>query len=148
MSNPIVVVGIDGSDPSLVALARAIEEASLRNAEVHALYCSDVDGAILHLPGDMVVSTKDLEEVKRRRVWDRASIIIDSADVDVQMVDLDGYPADAIVGYCGEVGATLLVLGTRGRGRLASTFLGSTSLRALEHATCDVLIAKSVSDQT
>jgi nucleotide-binding universal stress UspA family protein len=61
----------------------------------------------------------------------------------IRRVDLDGYPADELVGYCAEVGADLLVMGTRGRGRLTSTFLGSTSLRALERAKCVVLIAKS-----
>jgi nucleotide-binding universal stress UspA family protein len=60
----------------------------------------------------------------------------------VTKVDLDGYPPDTLSSYATEVEAELLVLGTRGRGELASLILGSTSHRALHLATCDVLVVK------
>ncbi len=143
MSSGIVVVGLDGSDQSLMALERAVEEARLRNARLHVAYCSDVTGAILHLPGDVTINTRDLAEAHRDEIWARAAPLLESSGVEVTLVELEGYPADELVDYCDEHDASLLVLGTRGRGRLASTFLGSTSLRALEHAHCDVLVAKS-----
>ena len=90
----------------------------------------------------MTVSTTDLADARRQDVWERATSLLDSGGP-ITRVDLEGYPADALVDYCTEVSADLLVMGTRGRGRLASTFLGSTSLRALEQAQCDVMIAKA-----
>ncbi len=137
-----VVVGIDGSAQSLVALRRGIEEASARKAELHVVQVSDVTPAILHLSGNVTINTTDLAEVKRREVWKAAAEIMRTAPPGTRAVDLEGYPADSLVDYCAETKADLLVLGTRGRGRLASTFLGSTSMRSLELAPCDVLIAK------
>lgn len=140
-----MVVGIDGSDHSLVALRAAIEEARRRDADLHVVYITDYTPAVLHLPGDVSVNTADVAEARRIEVWQSAAPLIDSLPF-AQRIDLEGYPADSLVGYSHDVGAVLLVLGNRGRGRLASAFLGSTSLRALERAHCDVLIVKRNDD--
>jgi len=60
----------------------------------------------------------------------------------VTRVELEGYPADTLVEYASSVGAGIIVVGSRGRGELASLVLGSTSHRVVNQATCDVLIAK------
>jgi nucleotide-binding universal stress UspA family protein len=138
----LVVVGYDGSEHSDLALRRAIQEAGLRDAELHVVHVEDVTPAVLHLPDGVTVSTLDLAATRREEVWAQGVRLLDF-DGPISRVDLDGYPADELVDYCAEVSADLLVMGTRGRGRLATTFLGSTSLRALERAHCDVLIAKS-----
>ncbi len=138
----MVIVVYDGSEQSEVALRRAIEEAGLRAAELHVVHVVDVTPAVLHLAGGVTVNTTDLADARRREVWETAAPPMDSG-APIRRVDLEGYPADALVDYCREVGADLLVMGTRGRGRLGSTFLGSTSLRALEQAQCDVMIAKA-----
>lgn len=137
-----VVVGIDGSDHSLRALSLALNRAGLLGTSLHVVQVVDVTPAYLHLPGDMSVNTTELAEVQRKAVWEMAKPVLKDAEVEVKLVDLTGYPADELVEYTRSVDAVLLVVGTRGRGRLSSTFLGSTSLRAVERAHCDVLVAK------
>jgi len=76
-------------------------------------------------------------------VWAAAAGELDVDDLEVERVDLEGYPPDVLVDYASQVDAELLVLGTRGRGEIASLILGSTSHRAIHLATCDVLVVKA-----
>lgn len=141
-ARPIVVVGVDGSDHSMTAVARAIEEARNRGAELHVVHVSDLVVGLFYVADSIPVDTAALVKAQREGVWDTVNPALEGLDIPVVKADVDGYPSDKLVEYCDEKGASLLVLGTRGRGRLASTFLGSTSMRSLEHASCDVLIAK------
>jgi nucleotide-binding universal stress UspA family protein len=135
-----IVVGFDGSDHSILALERAVAEAELRTAPLHVVHVVDVSPAILHLPGNI---ESEIVEATRESVWSKADEILAASAAETERIDLDGYAGDVLVDYCEEVGATLLVVGTRGRGRLAAGLLGSTSRVAVEHATCDVLVVRS-----
>jgi len=137
-----VVVGVDGSEQSLGATRVALREAELRGRPLHVVHCADVTPAVLHLAGGVTVDTRDYAVQAHQAVWDAVSPLLESAPVAVERVDLSGYPADELAQYCADNDATLLVVGTRGRGRVASAVLGSTSLRALEQAPCNVLVAK------
>lgn len=141
-TNGAVVVGIDGSEHSMVALRRALELADLLDTDLHVVHVTDVTPATVHLAGGITVNTTELAEVQREQVWETAAEVLDATSVHVKRVNLNGYPSDELIEHTKAVEASLLVLGTRGRGKLSSTFLGSTSLRSLERATCDVLIAK------
>jgi nucleotide-binding universal stress UspA family protein len=50
-----------------------------------------------------------------------------------------GYPADEIVSAAADWYADLIIIGTRGRGRLAQLLLGSTAEAVIRRATCPVL---------
>ena len=62
---------------------------------------------------------------------------------DVEHRVVGGRPATAIVEHARELDADLIVLGSRGRGALASMLLGSVSAEVLDHAPCPVLIARA-----
>lgn len=137
-----VVVGVDGSAQSLQAVELALEEAGLRGAPLHVVHCADITPAVLHLSGGVNVNTKDLATRQHQDVWELTAPVLDDTDVDVSKVELSGYPADELVRHAEDNDAALIVVGTRGRGRVASAVLGSTSMRVLEHAPCPVLVAK------
>ncbi len=138
----VVVVGVDGSEHGMIALERAIEEARLRRAELHVVHVSDLAVGLFYVADSIPIDTAAVVKAQREGVWETINPALEGVDIPVVKVDIDGYPADSLVEYCEGKDADLLVLGTRGRGKLASTFLGSTSLRSLERAPCDVLIAK------
>jgi nucleotide-binding universal stress UspA family protein len=140
----IFVVGVDGSDHSLVALRRAVEEAGAHGASLHAVHVAEaVTGAVLHLPDDVNVSTTELAADRREEVWANSEQALESAPASTERVDLEGQPAEAIIEYCSSVEASLLIVGTRGRGRIATALLGSTAMAAIQNAPCDVLVARS-----
>lgn len=139
---PLIVVGTDGSGHAADAIRRAADEARVWEGDLHVVYVTDFTMAYHFVADTVVVDVTELARIQREAVWRETDAILESVDYPAERVDLEGYPADALVDYCTERDADLLVLGTRGRGRIASTLLGSTSMRALEHAQCDVLIAK------
>ena len=138
-----VVVGIDGSEASLAALQRALREARWRDVDLHVVHVLNVSPAVLHLKGDVTITTSELAESDRAEIWRVAGPILDGADVDVVRVERDGDPAQALVAYSEGAEASVLVVGPRGRGKVQRLLLGSTAEATVKSATCDVLVIKS-----
>jgi nucleotide-binding universal stress UspA family protein len=138
----IIVVGLDDSEQSLVAARKALRLGSMLAAEVHAVFVAHVPAAMLAVLAGVPTAATEFIEAQRASVWERVGPLLDSASIPVERIDLQGYPADALVEYATEVEAGLIVVGSRGRGDLASLVLGSTSHRVVNQAPCDVLIAK------
>jgi nucleotide-binding universal stress UspA family protein len=82
-------------------------------------------------------------EGDRAEIWRRVEPTLGDAGTEVVKVDLDGQPGKAITAYAEEAGASVLVVGPRGRGKVEKLFLGSTAQEAIKTATCDVLVVKS-----
>jgi nucleotide-binding universal stress UspA family protein len=137
-----VVVGIDGSDAGFAALDHAVREAGWRGAALHVVHALDVSPAVLHLADDRAISTRELAESDREEIWARATPHL-RAEVETVRVDRDGEPGHVLSEYSKEVGASLLVVGPRGRGRMAEALLGSTAQSAVRDAHCDVLLVKT-----
>jgi len=144
-SNPPgpVVVGIDGSEPGFTALRDAVREAEWRGAALHVVHVLDVTPAVLHLKGDRTISTREMAESDRSEIWTRAESILSGSGAEVVRVDRDGNPGKTLIAYCEEAGASVLVVGPRGRGMVERWLLGSTAERAVKTATCDVLVSRS-----
>jgi nucleotide-binding universal stress UspA family protein len=137
-----IVVGIDGSEPSLRALARAIEEATLRRADLHVLHATDLSPALLHLPDEVTIDTRDLATEQRTKVWEAAQPLLEDVGVDVVRVNGEGSPGRALIDYSAEIGAELMVVGTRGRGRVKGFLLGSTAEDVVNRGGCDMLLVR------
>jgi nucleotide-binding universal stress UspA family protein len=137
-----IVVGVDGSDSSLVAARAALRHAEAFGAEVHAVHVAQVAATVVAAMGAFPVPAVEITDAERTEVWRRLASVLDDTSVRVTRVDLDGYPPDELVDYAAEQDADLLVVGSRGRGDLASLVLGSVSHRVVNHAPCDVLVAR------
>lgn len=114
-----IVVGYDGSPPARAAVTFAVEHA--RGAPillVHATANSD-DGVL----DDVLLEGND-----------------ELADARWEALSVDGDPAEAILAVARETEAAQIVIGTRARGTLASSLLGSVSHRVLEHADRPVTV--------
>jgi len=57
----------------------------------------------------------------------------------------EGDAAEEIIKYAGEIGSSLIVMGSRGLGTFSKALLGSVSQKVLTHSCCSVLIIKEPS---
>jgi nucleotide-binding universal stress UspA family protein len=142
-----IVVGVDGSEHAAAALRFAAEEARLRNATLVAVHAwSYVPLApiqtgydTMELPPAFVADDLEREERAARTVLDDAVATL-PAGIPVERRVVPGNAEDAILEEA--AGATLIVVGSHGHGRLASALLGSVSSRVIEHAPCPVVVVR------
>jgi nucleotide-binding universal stress UspA family protein len=135
----VVVVGIDESEHAVHVVERAMEEARLREAELHVVHV--FHPPILPYMG-APIDMAALAAAQRQAVWERIEPHLARAAIPVERIDLEGYPPDTLVDYAHNAQADMLVVGSRGRGEFAALVLGSTSHRAIHLAHCDVLVVK------
>ena len=143
---PIVVAGVEDSDHGEAAARAAAEFAGRLDAELRLVHVVNFPKAVYTLFESVPLDTESLAEAERGDVWARIGPVVDGLGIPWRRVDLEGYPPDALAQYANDVGAQLLVVGSRRLGELRSLFLGSTSHRALHLASCDVLVARARED--
>ncbi|CAM5385970.1 universal stress protein [Streptomyces chartreusis] len=139
-----IVVGVDGSEPSLRAVDWAADEAALRGLPLRLVYASlweRYEGdALAHELGkpSEPVRAQDIVTAAARRAHRRR------ADVKVLTDSLPEEPEYALVRESRN--AALLVTGTRGRGGMAEALLGSVSLTVAGHAHCPMVVVRGSHD--
>ncbi|MER5548899.1 universal stress protein [Streptomyces sp. NPDC002589] len=133
-----IVVGVDGSKPSLRAVDWAADEAAVRGAPlrlVHASLWERYEGvsltADLGKPSEQVMAEEIVATAERRARRRQADAKI-STDV------LPEEPEYALVRESRS--ASAVVLGSRGRSGMAEALLGSVSVTVAGHAHCPVIV--------
>ncbi|MET0324616.1 MAG: universal stress protein [Ilumatobacteraceae bacterium] len=131
-----IVVGVDGSETSRLALRRAAVEAVAHGARlevVHAWNYLDQHGPQFdpHYGEDKARANAD-QLVTETLGADRP------ADVVITVVNDHAVPA--LLGAA--TGALTLVVGARGLGGFKSLMLGSVSHHVIQHASCSVLVVR------
>lgn len=137
----VIVVGVDGSGHADAALAWAIEEAKLRNATlrvVHAWqYLPMVAEPMAALPSTPFQELADTAKLVISETIERVTGGVEpGVPLDVRIVE--GAPGPAVLDAATD--ATLIVVGSRGRGGFAGLLLGSVSQQVTHHAHCPVVV--------
>ena len=133
----VIVCGIDGSAGGQRALEWAMDEAIRRHCKLRVVTSWAWDGAeglgASSSPADAQSHAQQIQDVAVAQVI---------ADVDnppeVEQVVLRGAASEGL--GASALDAELLVLGSHGHGTVHDKLLGSTSQRAIHHATCPVVI--------
>lgn len=146
----MIVVGFDGSAPAVAALRWASDEAALRGVELHVLRAWDLTQELAVLikrtgMAEGVPSEDEVADAVRLRLeHDVAAVLPADRLASVRCRAVEAHPVSLLVEAA--AGAELLVLGPRGRGRVASLLLGSVTLACVQQATCPVVVAHAPQD--
>jgi nucleotide-binding universal stress UspA family protein len=139
-----IVVGVDGSDLSRSALRWAVDEAKVRRDRVVAVHAWEPPLVVaVDIPPDPDPPESVPEQVAHGQEGaevfvERIAAEFRGEGVEIEPRAIEGEPAQVLIGLGDE--ADLLVVGSRGKGRLAGRLLGSISQEVAHHARCPVVI--------
>lgn len=136
-----IVVGTDGSAGATKAVQHAASLAAVTGAHLHIAMATPSIPAIV--APDMLIASADwtnATDQATRAALEAGAETANAAGATVTTHQLSGDPADALLSLCDEVGADLLVIGSRGMQGARRFLLGSVSSRCAHHADRSVLI--------
>lgn len=134
-----VVVGVDGSEPSLLAVDWAAREARRRKAPLRIVSVPAMPPRMR--PGREQTVASEIEESYAQALTAAVSRSKQAApDLVIDTGLLSGAPAVAITESAS--GAQLVVIGDRGMGGFAAMLLGSVSRYVATHAPCPAVVVR------
>jgi len=137
-----IVVGIDGSEHSRLAVKWAADEAKLRDSVLRIVYAGTAEPAAVpawysSAPATMSAGQAVIDDAFALVTTRHASVVLET--------DLpDSSPARALIRASAV--ADLVVVGARGHGGFKELLLGSVSQRTIQRAVCPVVVVRPVPD--
>lgn len=132
-----ILVPFDFSEPSQVAVRHAVAIAGKYESSIDFLY------VIEHLQqlGGTTANVERLEKDFRDAANGRLQEVRDSIEppIETKQVVQVGKAAQAITDYAQENEVDLIVIGTRGHGKIDQALIGSVAERVVRSASCPVL---------
>jgi nucleotide-binding universal stress UspA family protein len=143
-----ILVPIDFSPASDIALQYAIDMAKDLRSQIHLLHVIDGASFAAAYPDGVYIEIPGLRE----RLMDEATAELrksvtrcQAAGVMTTQEVVDGSPARVIAHTATSRGTDLIVMGTHGRGAFAHLVLGSVAERVVRIAPCAVLTVRDTS---
>ena len=138
-----ILVPLDFSSHSTKAMEQAIELAEVFQGRLHLIHCYPVYVGAVSPYGIVIPESFDKDcrdgAVRETEKW---ADKVRAAGVEVETKVSPSAPADAITRTAEEIGADLIVMGSRGLTGLKHVLLGSVAERTLRVAPCAVLTVK------
>ncbi len=134
-----ILLATDGSKEAELAARTAADLARSYDSELHVVY---VEPALAMI--DQFADTgPDRTQLESRQLLDEQVKHIEEAGGTITEAHLRlGRPDEQIVRVSEEVGAGLIVTGSRGHGGLRRALMGSVSDSVVRHAHCPVLVVR------
>lgn len=138
-----VLLATDGSEYAAKAEQLAGSAAWPSGTRIDVLWVDEL------VPGDRTLPPDAYEALHERLHTDASEHLaqvkaaLEAAGRAVGVTLASGRPATVIVDEARRIGTDLIVMGSRGRGQLASALLGSVAAEVVDHAHCPVLVART-----
>jgi nucleotide-binding universal stress UspA family protein len=142
-----IVVGTDGSETAGRAVGEAIRLAKALDADIHIVSAYEpLRGAkIQGAPEGAAKVWAPLPDTLVNATVDQAAARVRTSGVNVEKHAVEKDPADALLHVADEVGAYLIVVGSKGM-HGARRVLGSVPNKVSHQARCNVLIVATEQD--
>ena len=134
-----ILLATDGSPDATLAARSAVELSGNTGSELHVVHVGEF------LPTYLAFTEEEPAELRRRarEVLDTQTGRIEEGGGTVADAHLRlGRPAEEIINLAEEIGAGLVVVGSRGLGALRRAVLGSVSENVVRYAPCPVFVAR------
>jgi nucleotide-binding universal stress UspA family protein len=140
-----ILLATDGSEEAELAALRAVDLADATHSELHVVHVGVVPIFLKSYPGTLGYERRLYEEIEemsrellRKQSWrvKAAGGTVAGSHLRMGEVDLE------IVALAEELGADLIVMGSRGLGGVRRALMGSVSDSVVRHAHCPVLVVR------
>ncbi|CAB0505411.1 universal stress protein [Corynebacterium diphtheriae] len=140
-----IVVGTDGSKPSMLAVERAAKIAAAMDCTlvVGCAYYENKEDASKTLRQDSVTVLGN--DPAQQNLDKAAAVAKEIGATKIETAILPGTPVEALMAIVREHNADLLVVGNRGINSLTGRLLGSVPADVARQSDCDVMIVHTVS---
>ncbi len=137
----LILLAVDGSEHSRRAaraaadLARAVKAKRLRIVTVY-------DAVPTYLGEPNLSSAIAARTAEAEKVLKAAEAIVGNVPAEIHREILEGPVAETIIDVASTWKSDVIIMGSRGLGRLEGALLGSNSQKVVSHAACPVLIVR------
>ncbi len=136
-----IVVGTDGSETAKQALSEAVRLAKALSAPVHVVSAYQPTHArVAGAPEGAAKVWQPLPHDEVERILTEAVAGVRLAGLEATSHAIRKDPADALLAVADEVGASMIVVGSKGMHGARRLALGNVPNKVSHHARCNVLI--------
>jgi nucleotide-binding universal stress UspA family protein len=136
-----ILLAVDGSEHALHAARVAAElTRAMKSEQLRIVVC--FEGIPSYLGEPNLQKAIDQRVLASNEILQQAVEAAGELPAEVHTELIEGDPAEAIIEVASTRESNLIVMGSRGLGRLAGLVLGSTSQKVVSHAPCPVLIVR------
>ena len=136
-----ILLAVDGSEHALHAARKAAELArTMKSSEFRIVVSYDSIPVYLGEPNKQFAI--DARKTDAEEILNLAVKEVGDIPCEIHTEIIEGNSAEAIIDVASVRKSDVIVMGSRGLGRLAGLLLGSTSQKVVAHAPCPVLIVR------
>jgi nucleotide-binding universal stress UspA family protein len=134
-----VLLATDGSKEARLAASTAADLASSTNSELHIVHVGELRPTFL---AQTEVEPAELEREAQRQLDEQVRVVEEAGGTVVEAYLRLGQADEEIVDLAQSLGVGLIVMGSRGQGRIRRALMGSVSESVVRHAHCPVTIVR------
>lgn len=137
-----IVVAVDGSEISQKAFEVALSEAKMWNAALHLVYVVETS-RFSSLPMDNTMEViYSLLEKEGRDIFEKSTARAATEGISIVTHLKDGHAGTEILALAKELGADLIIVGSRGKSGIDRLLLGSVSAHIVQNSTCTTMVVR------